>query len=169
MHTSIRAARDQVAMETIVAKADIIADRFGIPFDAEAATRHDRDPFVRALFTREALADFLTQLVDQTNPPAMMPSESDRLGTMTVPEVVTLVDAVEDLDDLKHLEQAEAAGKNRAGVFKAIEAKREDLEAAAEEDDDDAGSNVNDRSGGEDLPDHDVGNGGGRPVLDDGE
>jgi hypothetical protein len=131
MHTSIRAARQQVAMETIIAEADIVGDRFSIPFDAEAMARGNRDPFVAMLLRLEAVADFMTALRTSTDPPAAMPNESERLAAMTTDEVKTLVDAIELPDDLDAIEAAEAGGKNRITVMKAIQSKKEHLSMVA--------------------------------------
>jgi len=79
MHTSIRAARTQTAMETIIAEADILGDRFGIPFDAEAVNRRDRDPLNRALFQMEAVATFLTAVRTSTDP--VTATEPERTST----------------------------------------------------------------------------------------
>jgi hypothetical protein len=130
MHPSIRAARHQVAMETIVEKSDILGDRFGIPFDAEALQRGNRDPLVAMLMRLETIAEFQSAMVEKTNPQAEIPSESDRIGAMTVGEVTTLIDAVEITEDLDQLEAAERAReKPRVMVLRAIEARREDMDA----------------------------------------
>lgn len=130
MHPSIRAARHQIAMETVIEKADILGDRFGIPFDAESMQRGSRDPLVATLVRLEAVSDFLSAMVDKTNPQAAIPSEADRIGAMNVEEVKTLIDAVEITDDLDQLEAAERAReKPRVMVLRAIEARREDMDA----------------------------------------
>jgi hypothetical protein len=129
MHPSIRAARHQIAMETVIEKADILGDRFGIPFDAETMQRGNRDPLVATLNRLEAVSDFLSAMVDKTNPQAEIPSESDRIGAMNVDEVKTLIDAVEIIEDLDQFEVAERARERpRVMVLRAIEAKREDME-----------------------------------------
>ena len=83
MDTHTRAKRDALARAAILAAADQLGDRFGVDFDAGAATRKAPGPEVRLLFEHEALADWLTALAEVTAKPASAARSASSAGAAT--------------------------------------------------------------------------------------
>lgn len=132
MDIRILAARRATASERLHAAAETLADRFGLTDQVHAlraARSKDRD--VDALLRAEATADLLDALVTVTNPTESLPDESERLGVLNVTEATALIEGA-TAEEVDALEAAEAAGKQRKGVYEAIHARRAALEAEAE-------------------------------------
>jgi hypothetical protein len=86
MGPAIRAAREQVAQERLLAAAETLAGRFGLQAQHEAlaaARTGIRDPLVAGLFQREAIADLLDALLTATEPTAELPAPDERLADLT--------------------------------------------------------------------------------------
>jgi hypothetical protein len=138
MDIAIRAAHEQIASERILAASAILADRFALPeLGAALAAAGHRDPSIDALFKAEATADLLDALVDATAPQTDIPNASDRLGALTVTEAEALIADVQTVDELDALEAAEVAGKQRKGIYVALQARRDELDAQTQDAPDD--------------------------------
>jgi hypothetical protein len=134
MGPAIRAAREQVAQERLLAAAETIAGRFDLQAQHEAlaaARRGIRDPLVAGLFQREAIADLLNALLAATEPTAAVPAPDERLADLTAAEVGVRIDTM-DAATLDRLAALETAGRQRKTVLAAIDRRREQLAAAAE-------------------------------------
>jgi len=68
MDKSIRAARDQVAMERILSASTVLAGRFELQLPDMPTTGRDKQ--VLAMQQREAVADLLERLAEATEPKA---------------------------------------------------------------------------------------------------
>lgn len=131
MGPAIRAAREQVAQERLLAAAETLAGRFGLQAQhaALAAVRTGvRDPLVAGLFQREAIADLLDALIAATEPTAAVPSADERLADLTAAEVGVRIDTM-DAATLDRLAALEAAGQQRKTVLTAIDRRRKQLAA----------------------------------------
>jgi hypothetical protein len=131
MGPAIRAAREQVAQERLLAAAEILAGRFDLQAQHEAlaaARRGIRDPLVAGLFQREAIADLLEALLAATEPTAEVPAPDERLADLTAAEVGVRIDTM-DAATLDRLAALEAAGRQRKTVLAAIDRRREQLAA----------------------------------------
>jgi hypothetical protein len=134
MGPAIRAAREQVAQERLLAAAETLAGRFDLQaqHEALAAARIGiRDPLVAGLFQREAIADLLEALLAVTEPTAALPAPDERLADLTAAEVGVRIDTM-DAATLDRLAELEAAGQQRKTVLAAIDRRRKQLAAAAE-------------------------------------
>lgn len=133
MGPAIRAAREQVAQERLLAAAEQLAGRFGLHAQHEALTaarQGVRDPLVAGLFQREAIADLLEALLAATEPTAEVPSPDERLADLTAAEIGLRIDTM-DAATLDRLEALETAGRQRKTVLAAIDARRAQLAAEA--------------------------------------
>jgi hypothetical protein len=133
MGPAIRAAREQVAQERLLAAAETIAGRFDLQAQHEAlaaARRGIRDPLVAGLFQREAIADLLEALLAATEPTAAVPSADERLADLTAAEVGVRIDTM-DAATLDRLAALEMAGQQRKTVLAAIDRRRQQLAVAS--------------------------------------
>jgi hypothetical protein len=131
MGPAIRAAREQVAQERLLAAAETLAGRFDLQaqHEALAAARIGiRDPLVAGLFQRESIADLLDALLAATEPTAALPPADERLADLTAAEVGVRIDTM-DAATLDRLAELEAAGRQRKTVLAAIDKRREQLAA----------------------------------------
>jgi hypothetical protein len=114
MGPAIRAAREQVAQERLLAAAETLAGRFDLQaqHEALAAARIGiRDPLLAA-----------------TEPTAALPPADERLADLTAAEVGVRIDTM-DAATLDRLAELEAAGRQRKTVLAAIDKRREQLAA----------------------------------------
>lgn len=133
MGPAIRAAREQVAQERLLAAAETLAGRFNLQAQHEAlaaARTGIRDPLVAGLFQREAIADLLEALLNVTEPTAAVPPPDERLADLTAAEVGVRIDTM-DAATLDRLAALEAADQQRKTVFAAIDKRRKQLAAEA--------------------------------------
>lgn len=144
MRPGIMAARGSIALSRTLAAAAVLAVRFDLGEHEQALKdASHRDPNVAAVFQREAVADFVEALVAKTDPGAPIPSDTERLNVLTVPEISARI-ADADAEQLDAIEQAELDGKARKGVLSAIEARRADLAAQGDDADEDESEDESD-------------------------
>jgi hypothetical protein len=133
MSPGVRAAREQVAQERLLAAAETLAGRFDLQAQHEAlaaARTGIRDPLVAGLFQREAIADLLEALLTATEPTAAVPAPDERLADLTAAEVGVRIDTM-DAATLDRLAALEMAGQQRKTVLTAIDRRRKQLAAEA--------------------------------------
>lgn len=134
MNLGTLAARNQVALERMLAAAEVLADRFGLAEQlASLRDARNKNQDVAALFQREAIAELMEAMAKGTDPGQPLPDDTERLNVLTVPEIAERI-ASADLEALEVIEEAELAGKSRKGVLSAIEARRAELDAEAQGD-----------------------------------
>ena len=123
------ANRNADAMARMLAAARVLADRFNLTTTGELNVVH-RDPQLKALFQREAMALVLTELVAKTDPAAELPTPEARMADLTVAQLQERIDAA-DPETLDDLERLEVEGRSRKGVLEAIAKRRSQLEPPA--------------------------------------
>ena len=126
MDPGVMATRRALAINSLVENSEIIARE--LKLDNSVLAVKSPDPQVKYLLQLEAVAAFVEEVGSKLSSTQTLPTMTDRLSSLTVEQTKPIIEAA-TLEELDELEEAEDAGKQRAGVFSAIDQRRQAFEA----------------------------------------